>query len=185
MGILIIILLGIMIYSVIEKETYNIDKGINPPRGNIDSDIIVIEFSDFQCPACKGAEPIIKEILEDYDVVFYYRNFPLPMHKDSFIAAEAAECANEQNRFWEYHDVLFENQDKLDKGNLKLYAQELGLNAEQFNDCLDSEKYKPEITKDIRDGKASNVRGTPTFFVNEKKVVGANEVLIRQIIEDI
>jgi protein-disulfide isomerase len=183
-GIIIVILLGVMIYSMVKEEgVLEVDKGAKPPKGNENSSITIIEFSDFQCPACKAAEPIIKKVLERYDVAFYYRHFPLPSHKNSFIAAEAAECANEQEQFWEYHDILFENQANLDKENLKEYAKELKLDEDEFNLCLDSEKYKDIVEKDLRDGNNLEVRGTPTFFINGRRILGANEVQMTKIIE--
>ncbi len=184
---LIVLLLVIMIYvSLPRQEKVNdiqiVEKGINPPKGNPDSEIVIIEFSDFQCPACKAGLPVIKEILEENDVGFYYRNFPI--HKNSAIAAEAAECANEQGMFWEYHDVLFENQDKLDEESLKKYALDIQLDAEQFNSCFDSEKYKNTVLQDLSEGKSLGVRGTPTFFVNGKMVLGVDKEKIEKIIKD-
>ena len=183
MLLVIFILIGGLIYISIPKdreEVYNVSLGINPVKGNPDAENVIIEFSDFQCPACKIAEPIIEEILLNNNVAFYYRNFPLPMHKNSFIAAEAAQCANEQGQFWEYHDILFENQERLEKENLKSYAKELGLNQEQFDSCFDSEKYKDEINLDTSDGKDLGIRGTPTFFVNGKIVFGADKEKIEE-----
>jgi len=182
----IVLLLVIMIYFGTERErVFEVEKGINPPKGDPASLIAIIEFGDFKCPACKAAHPVIDEVLNEYNVSLYYRNFPLPMHGEiSFLSAEAAECANEQNKFWQYHDILFENQDTLNKENLKLYAKEIGLNEEQFNNCLDTEKYKQEVEKDIKDAKDLGVQGTPTFFINGKKVLGANKEKIKQIIEE-
>ena len=182
----IVLLLVIMIYFGTERErVFEVEKGINPPKGDPASLIAIIEFGDFKCPACKAAHPVIDEILNEYNVSLYYRNFPLPMHGEiSFLSAEAAECANEQDKFWQYHEILFENQDILNKENLKLYAKEIGLNEEQFNNCLDTEKYKQEVEKDIKDAKDLGVQGTPTFFINGKKVLGANKEKIKQIIEE-
>ena len=179
-------LLVIMIYFGTEREKiFDVEKGINPAKGNPASLITIIEFGDFKCPACKAAHPTINEILNEYNTSLYYRNFPLPMHGEiAFLSAEAAECANEQNKFWQYHEILFENQDILNKENLKLYAKQLNLNEEQFNNCLDSEKYKQEVEKDINNAKDLGVKGTPTFFINGKKVLGADKEKIKQIIEE-
>lgn len=190
MFIAIFIVLGTMIYiSIPNNKTNffeNIDVGINPPKGNPDSNVVLIEFSDFQCPYCKKAIPLVNEMLEEFEgeVVFYYRNFPLKMHENSLIAAEAAECANEQGKFWEYHDVLFENQNNLNKENLKLYAQELELDQKQFNDCFDTRKFKQTIEKDIHDGKVMGIQATPTFFINGRKIIGVNHEVIRNLIEE-
>ena len=179
-------LLAVMLYFGLEREkVFEVEKGINPAKGNSASLITIIEFGDFKCPACKAAHPVIDEILNEYNVSLYYRNFPLPMHGEiSFLSAEAAECANEQDKFWQYHDILFENQDILNKENLKLYAKQLNLNEEQFNNCLDSEKYKQEVEKDIKDAKDLGVKGTPTFFINGRKILGADKEKIKKIIEE-
>ena len=188
MGIsLIVILLFFMYLSNLNngsKEIADVSIGFLEPLGS--GNIRVIEFSDFQCPACKGAEPAVKEIIDEHkeDIEFYYRNFPLEMHENSMIAALAGSCANEQEKFWEYHDLLFANQNNLDKESLKGYAEQLNLNIDEFNECLDSKKYKEEVQKDISDGVKAGVKGTPTFFVNGKKVEGADKDLIEGLIEE-
>ena len=192
-GIIIALLVAILVFnsflSFNQANNANktieggISKGINPAKGNSSSKIVIIEFSDFQCPACKAAMPIIDAVLNRYDVALYYRNFPLPIHKNSMDAAEAAECANEQGKFWQYHDVLFQNQEKLDRENLKGYVRRLDLNIEQFNACFDSQKYRNEIERDISDGKIAGVGGTPTFFINNRKVEGASLGVFESIIK--
>lgn len=168
------------------KNVLILEKGINPGIGDLSSNITIIEFSDFQCPACKKAEPVIKEILQNYNVSFYYRNFPLSMHSNSIIAAEAAECANEQNRFWEYHDILFENQDKLDEDSLKKYAKELEMNETKFNSCIEGRKYKSAVQKDLNDAISLKLKGTPTFFINSEEIFGADkDLMIKKIIEEL
>ena len=171
----IAVLVAIMYFSVIkssgnrnENAVVNISNGFFDARGN--GSIEIIEFSDFQCPVCGQQEPVLQKILNEYGdkVKLFYKNFPLSMHKNSFNAALASMCANEQDKFWEYHDVLFENQIALDKTSLRRYAQQINLDMEQFNSCLDSEKYKKEIEKDINEGKKAGVEGTPTFFINNK-----------------
>jgi len=190
LGIIGILLIGSLIYVTIPKENSgdvkDVSVGVNPPVGNPAAKIKLIEFGDFQCPACKASHPIINRILQDYqkEVVLYYRNFPLSMHENSFIAAEAAECANEQGKFWEYHDILFENQNKLDKDNLKKHAVVIGLDESKFNECLDLERYKIDILNDISDAKKLNLKGTPTFFINGKEVFGGNEQELRKLIEE-
>jgi|SRR3989344_2127130 len=174
----LILLVVYLIYSSIPKDgSYNVEKGINPAKGNISSKNIIIEFGDFKCPACKASHPIIEEILKEYNVALYYRSFPLPMHGQiSFLASEAAECANEQGKFWEYHNILYDNQDFFStEDDLKKYASNLGLNISKFNRCLDNETYKAEVEKDIADGEKFGIQGTPTFFVNGKRILGANK----------
>jgi len=188
-GVIIALLVAILFYYTFFNQknsdltASSISTGINPAKGNASSKIIIIEFSDFQCPACRAALPVIDAVLSKYDIAFYYRNFPLPMHKNSMIAALAASCANEQDEFWNYHDILFENQESLDSESLKGYARQLDLNIEQFSLCLDSHKYKKEIEKDFQDGERLGVGGTPTFFINNRKVEGANLNVFESIIK--
>lgn len=189
-GIIIALLMAVLAYYSFFNKGYNnqtasnISIGINPAKGNSSSNIVIIEFSDFQCPACKAAVSVINAVLNSYDIAFYYRNFPLPIHENSMSAAEAAECANEQGEFWSYHDILFENQQMLDAESLKEYAGQLGLDAAQFSACLDSRKYKGEIEQDFQDGKNLGVGGTPTFFINGRKVEGASLNVFEVIIRD-
>lgn len=146
-----------------------ISSGDTPPRGPANAKVTIIEFSDFECPYCASAEPLIQQILNSYpnDVKLYYRNFPLTqLHPDAMNAAMSAECANEQGKFWEMHDKLFANQQALGVINLKQYAKDVGLDTAQFNTCLDSNKYQSQITKDTQDGLAAGVGGTPSFFVD-------------------
>lgn len=142
----------------------------SPFIGPANASVTVIEFFDFQCPACRDAEPTIKQIRENYKdkVKFVARNFPLSQHEFAEKAAEASECAFEQNKYWEYHDSLMDG--NLDTVSLKQYAKDLGLNTTQFDNCLDSGKYSSQIQKDFQDGISYGVQGTPTFFVNGKQI---------------
>jgi len=104
---------------------------------------------------------------------FVYRNFPLGNHPNARPAAEAAQCANEQGKFWPYHDRLFGDQRRLSEDELKRTAADLGLDAPRFNACVDSHKYKDVVDADIRDGEEAGVTGTPAFFVNGRLLSGA------------
>jgi len=113
-----------------------------------------------------------------------YRHFPLSIHENAQKAAESSECAREQQKFWEYHDTLFENQQALDAASLKKYAADLKLDTKKFNDCLDSGKYEQQIQLDIQEGIAAGVSGTPTFFINGFPLVGAQPFsAFKQVIE--
>jgi len=145
-------------------------------KGNANAPVTIIEFSEYQCPFCgRFARDTLPSIVRDYvdtgKVKFVYRDFVV--HSSSQDAQEAAECAKEQDKFWEYHDVLYENQQNLDIESLKGYASDIGLETNSFNSCLNSRKYKDEVDKDTADGRTAGVRGTPTFFINGKKFVGA------------
>jgi protein-disulfide isomerase len=151
----------------------------DPWAGNKNAKVIVVEFSDFQCPFCQKAAPTVKQIIESYgdNILFVYRDFPIhSIHPQAQKAAEASQCAFEQDRFWDYHDKLFEKQSEWATSGVpkfKDYAAELGLDTTKFNDCLDSGKYANEVGADLSVGQQLGVTGTPTFFVNGEKVVGA------------
>jgi protein-disulfide isomerase len=147
----------------------------SPSQGPASAPIELVEFSDFQCPFCYRAHPIVKQVLSTYGnkVRFVYRNYPLPNHPNAFPAAEAAQCANEQGQFWPYHDRLFADQSKLNDADLKASAAALGLDAGRFNACLDSHKYKARIDADMQAGIEAGVDGTPAFFINGRMLSGA------------
>ena len=150
--------------------------------GDPNAPITFIEFGDYQCPFCTRFFNEVESTLRDKYVKtgkmkFVYRDFPF-LGDESRWAALASECADEQGKFWEYHDLLFvrhrgENQGTFTKDNLKRWAGELGLNQGQFDACLDSEKYAEEIKKDLEDARAAGVEGTPTAFINGEIVRGA------------
>jgi protein-disulfide isomerase len=147
-------------------------------KGDANAPVTIIEFSDFECPFCgKYVEEtyplIIKNYVDTGVVKYVFRDFPLSFHQNAQKAAEAAECAGEQNQYWEMHDILFANNDKLSVNDLKGYAVELGLDTEDFNTCLDSNKMAEEVKKDMADGVEYGVTGTPAFFINGKLVSGA------------
>lgn len=147
----------------------------DPVRGNKDAPVKIIEWSDYQCPYCKRNVDVLKQVEEKYGdkVAVVFRDFPLPFHDKAEKAAEAAGCAGEQGKYWEFHDKLFADQSQLDVDGLKKTAGELGMDTAKFNSCLDSSKFKTEIQKDIEDGKLAGVTGTPASFINGKMVNGA------------
>jgi protein-disulfide isomerase len=160
-----------------------------PVLGNKNAKITMIEFSDFQCPFCKKFydetySAFKKQFVDTGKVKIVFRHYPLPFHQNAQKAGEAAECANRQGKFWEYHDLLFKNGQGdgtgLAIGDLKKYADSLSLNSgsfgfgkDKFNECLDKGETAEIVKKDMEAGSASGVTGTPTFFVNGAKLVGA------------
>lgn len=136
--------------------------------GNKEAKIIVVEFSDYQCPACKNAQPMVLEILKKYQnrIKFVYRHFPLPQHEFAAVSAYAAEAAGLQNKFWEYHDKLFEKSPELSRDQLIKYAQELDLNMDQFTKDLDADTVKQKVLADQADGTKAGIEFTPTFYIN-------------------
>ncbi len=149
----------------------------DPARGPQDARVTVIEFADFQCPYCgRFHAQTLPQILREYGdrIRFVYRDFPLTAtHPYAQKAAEASECAHEQGKFWEYHDVLYLNQGALDRASLSRYAQNIGLETAKFDSCVDSGKYAEEVANDLQAGAAAGVRGTPAFFVNGQLISGA------------
>jgi protein-disulfide isomerase len=145
-----------------------------PVLGAESAPVIIIDFSDFQCPRCErhveSTEPEIKrEYIETGNVAYLFKHFPW-RGTDSFSAALASECANEQGKFWEYHDVLFQNQQGVDSGwasreNLKEFASTVGLDRQQFDSCLDSEKYKSNIDRDLALVEELGLDSTPSFLI--------------------
>ena len=161
-------------------------------KGNENAPITMIEFSDYECPFCgryfqQTLPQIISEYVDTGKVKIVYRDFPLGFHQNAQKAAEATEVARElggNDKFWEMHDKIFENQQAMTVSDLKKYAREIGLNGGEFDSLLDSGKYASEVQKDLQDGQNAGVQGTPTFFINGQKLVGAQPFeAFQQIIE--
>lgn len=145
--------------------------------------VTIVEFGDYQCPACKAAQATIRELILRFtpkksdQVNIVYRHFPLPQHKNALLAAEAAEAAGEQGRFWEMHDKLYETQTQWSGSNNPLdifvtYAKDLGLDIEKFKQAVESNKFYSKIEQDKNDGIALGINSTPTFFINGKQLEG-------------
>ena len=149
-----------------------------PSKGPEKAPVTIVEFSDFQCPFCSRAAGTVAQVLENYPgkVRVVFRNFPLEFHKQAPKAAEAAMCAQEQGKFWEYHDVLFKNQDKLMPEDLKQHAQALGMDMAKFDQCFSSGKYAEVVKKDMEAGQKAGVTGTPAFFINGMMISGAQPI---------
>lgn len=138
-------------------------------KGPAEAPVTIIEFSDFQCPYCKIASEAMKQVYAAYPdkIRFVYREFPLTqIHENAQGAAEAAECAGDQNKFWEMHDLLFANQEKLDAASIGKYVAQLKLNKADFDGCISSGKFKSKIEADSKVAADFGVGGTPAFFIN-------------------
>lgn len=154
-----------------------------------------IEFGDYQCPACGTAHPIVNQVLKNYPdkVNFVFRHFPLPQHQNAILAAEAAEAAGEQGKYWQMHDLLYENQAAWSESNdastlFSSYAQSLNLNLDQFKSNLTSKKYLDKINADKNDGISLGVNSTPTFYFLTKdnqagKLASFNYTEFKKVIE--
>jgi protein-disulfide isomerase len=150
--------------------------GINtegPSLGSNEAPVTIVEFSDFQCPYCKQASGIVKRLLETYgsSVRLVFKQMPLSIHPDAFNAAQASVCANEQGRFWEFHDLLFSSTD-LSGEALKKYGLTLHLKMDQFESCLNSKRSAASVRRDMQEAIRSDVQGTPTYFVNGRILRG-------------
>ena len=156
-------------------------------RGPKDAPVTIVEFSDFQCPFCKTANATVKQVLDKYPgkVRLVFRDYPIAsLHPQAPKAHEAARCAGDQAKFWEYHDVLFERSPKMSPQDLKQYALDLKLDAAAFDQCLDSGKHAAGVDKDFQEGAGLGLTGTPSFFINGRQIVGAQPLATFQRIVD-
>lgn len=159
----------------LEPLRYQLDTKGHPSLGPETAPVTLVEFSDFQCSYCKSYAAVLKRVVADFkgSVRLVYRNYPnTETHPESLSAAQASLCAQEQGRFWEMHDILFQNSDKLKDEDLKVYASKLGLNMKLFSDCLDGRKHADKLKRDFLDATRAGVTGTPTLFVNGRPFVG-------------
>ncbi len=167
-------------------QVVKVDNGKLPVLGDNDAKITIVEFSDLQCPFCKQyVDATHGQLKEKYidtgKVKIAFRHYPLTsIHPNAQKASEATECANEQDGFWKYHDILFENQDTWSPqtssdaiNSFVDYAGELGMNTDQFRSCLESSKFKKNVEDDLAAGNDVQVDGTPAFFVNGYRLTGA------------
>ncbi len=155
---------------------YKPTTGDDPYLGNINATVKIISFEDYQCPFCQRSHEVIKSVIESYpnDVLYVARDFPLEtIHQQAFEAAMASECADDQGRYWDYRDLLFENQEYFSQPNtFKDLAEQLGMDTVVFEECLSSEKHRDEVMQDKDEGLLAQVTSTPTFFVNDTKLEG-------------
>ena len=167
------------------KKELNVQVSLKPPRIEVAADgpskgpatapVTIIEFSDFQCPFCVRAEDTVKKVMEAYPgkVRVVYRDFPLPFHPQAQKAAEAAQCAGDQGKYWEMHEKLFANQQALEPPALKGYAKDLKLDAGKFDKCLDGGEKAQVVDTSRKAGEKVGVTGTPAFFINGYQLTGA------------
>lgn len=163
---------------VMSPEQLNRVPGIS--QGSPDAPVVIMEFADFQCPACgqfaRFSKPLIADQIESGNVRFVWYDFPLvQIHRNAMLAARAGRCANEQGRFWPYHDILFGNQSQWSEsmGAVDLfigYAEQAGLDRQRFAECLRSDRFQQEVSESYQLGEAMGVTGTPTVIVNGKRI---------------
>lgn len=157
----------------------------DPAIGPIDAKATIIEFGCYSCPYSRQAQPIVQELLEEYKdkIRFVYRDFPIDdAHKMATLHSEAANCALEQGKFWEYHDKLFTTQEICTTNqedplvHIMKIAKETEIDTKQFSECLKTRKYKEEVQKDFNDGIKAGIHGTPTFFINGRTIIGPKPI---------
>jgi len=161
--------------EITSQNRIEIDLGDDPAKGPEDAKVRIVEFSDFECPYCRRySNDTYLKLMAKYgnDINYVFKDYPLAFHENAMLAAQAANCANDQGSFWEMHDLLFSS-GVGKRGTLEEYASILNLDMDQFNKCLDTEKYKTEIEDDLAYGQSLGITGTPGFFINGLKIEGA------------
>ena len=169
-----------------ELPRMKINIGDAPSQGAEKPLVTLVEYSDFQCPYCAQATEVVKQLLEIYPNVLrvVFKDYPLPQHAQAYDASVAAHCANEQNQFWPYHDLLFKNPQALGGADLKKYAQDIGLDEKGFEQCLSSGHTKAIVDAHKSEGEKLGVEGTPALFINGMKLIGLLPMpLLRAIID--
>jgi protein-disulfide isomerase len=170
----------------LRPPTVEVALGDLPPLGPADAKVTIVEFSDYECPYCKRAEASVDQVRKTYgdQVRLAYRHYPLPFHANARSAAQAAICANEQGKFWDYHAKLMAATD-LSAANLQQLASDTGLDRKKFDDCVAAERHKDQIESDLAAGQAAGVNGTPAFFINGRLLDGAQPFeKFQEIIEE-
>jgi protein-disulfide isomerase len=151
-----------------------------PAKGPATAPVSLVEFSDFECPFCALAAPIVQQLVAAYPakIRFVFKHYPLPMHKESPLAHEASLAAGAQGKFWEMHDSLFASQDKLSYDDLIAKAMQLGMDVARFTKDLDSHRFRSRVEADRQEGNRLGVDGTPFFFINGHAISGAVDLPI-------
>jgi protein-disulfide isomerase len=148
---------------------YQISTDDQPSRGALNAPVTLVEFTDFQCPSCAAMQPVLEQIAAEYGeqrVRLVVRDFPLQQHANAFKAAEAAEAARAQGKYWEYAKLLFTNQQALDVAKLKEYATQIGLDRAKFDAMIDSGQLSPKVQSDLNEGNRLGINATPSIYVN-------------------
>jgi protein-disulfide isomerase len=155
-----------------ESPVFSISTTDQPSLGKTDAPVTIVAFTDYQCPSCAAMHPELERLVKEYGdkVRLVTRDFPLSQHAQAFKAAEAAEAARDQGKYWEYIQILLRNQSALTVDKLKGYASELSLDRTRFDSALDSGKFAESVQRDIEDGMKLGINGTPTIFINGRRV---------------
>ncbi|OGQ46569.1 MAG: hypothetical protein A3H42_04960 [Deltaproteobacteria bacterium RIFCSPLOWO2_02_FULL_46_8] len=162
----------------LEPPRISVEAGDNPSIGPKGAPVTIVEFTDYQCPFCSRVRATINQLMDDYKdkVRYVLRDFPLSFHQFAKKAHEAAHCAGDQGKYWEYNKELWGHQQALQVDNLKNYAKNIGLKTDKFNKCLDSGKYTEKVEENVEAGSAYGAQGTPSFFINGIFLSGARPI---------
>ena len=171
--------------SAPESPSFSIATDDQPAKGTATALVTIVAFTDFECPSCARQHPVLERIVSEFGdrVRLVVRDFPLSQHANARKAAEAAEAAREQGKYWEYVSVLFRNQSFLGIDKLRQYATELGLDRARFDASLDSGKFADKVQRDVLDGRRLGVNGTPTLYINGKRVADNSYESLKSSIE--
>ena len=173
------------VYVALAPPRADVETAGSLTLGSSSAQVTLVEFADYECPYCQKVAPALKKLKDDFGdkIALTYKDYPLPMHSRAEKAAEAARCANKQNRFWEFHDEIFHSKE-LDVDQLKAQAHALSLDTATFDKCLDSGETAAAVDKDKREGTRLGITGTPAFFVNGHYLSGALDyATLRKVIE--
>lgn len=168
-----------------DPPVINISTDDRPWTGGANAPVTIVEFTDFECPSCANAQPVLENLVKEFGekVKLVAHSFPLEQHKHAFKAAEAAEAAREQGKYWEYTLILFKNQKELDVDKLKAYAALLGLDQKRFDDALDSGKFTDAVKQELSIGDRTGVDSTPSIFINGKRIREKTREALKSAIE--
>jgi protein-disulfide isomerase len=186
----VVILIATTVFLMSKPETTYSFEQMAPSgsaiQGKVDSKVYLVEFSDFQCPACREYKRTVDELIQKYGdkFIFVYRHFPLPQHQYARLASEAFEASGEQDEYWEMYDYLFTNQQSLSESFILDAGKNLGLNEEKYKESVLQKKHQSKIDRDVSDAKSLGISGTPTFFLNGKKLNLNNPAQLKVMIEE-
>ncbi|MCK4918817.1 MAG: thioredoxin domain-containing protein [Candidatus Pacebacteria bacterium] len=190
--VIIMVLFGTIIYfssSDLKSSSYQEDKNWSNAeniKGPENAPITMVEYGDYECPACRNSYGMVKEVINEYQdqIKLIYRHYPLQFHKDAQGASIASECAGEQGKFWEMHEKLYTGKRGLKEKGLKIYAKEVGVDEEKFNECFAGNGYFDKINKQKEQGEKDAINGTPAFFINGKQVINSRNSKYLPTIQD-
>jgi protein-disulfide isomerase len=146
-----------------------------PSRGPVSAPVVLVEYTDYQCPYCSSVQPTIAALMERYDgqIRHVFKNLPLPMHQQAQLAGEAALCAQDQGKYWEFHDWLFQNQRTMNRDSMVAQAGELGMDGSLFDACIAEGTYRARVDADMKEARGFGITGTPGFMINGRVLTGA------------